>query len=411
VNLFAHPPRHERLPSDRPRPAVHPWVAVGAAYAWRLLAIGLFLAGVAWLAGQLLVVLVPVGAAALLTRALAPVASWLRTRGLKPGLAAVATVLGFVVVVVASVGALGWAVADDLDEVRPTLDTAVDDIAVWLVEDSPFDVTRGDVDRWRAEAGDSLERFTSSDGGAISGVVLFGEVVLGILLTLVVTFFLLKDGRRFAEGAVRLAPVGHRATARRAIDRGWEAAGGYLRGAAVLGVVESLVIGLTLVLVGAELVAAVMLITFAAAFVPIVGAIGAGVVAVLVALVTAGTVPALITAGVALVVQQVDNDLLAPWIYGRAVRLHPLVVLLGIAAGGALFGIVGAVFAVPFLAVTLNALAEVRRDQADDGPALPWFLRVGRPRRGRDAHDPAMPRSAVAEQRGGQHGSLRGLRE
>ena len=114
-----------------------------------------------------------------------------------------------------------------------------------------------------------------------------------------------------------------------------------------------------------------MVLTFLAAFVPIVGAVAAGVAAVLVALVTAGTVPALIVAAVALVVQQLDNELLAPLIYGRAVQLHPLVVLLGIAAGGSLFGLVGTFFAVPVLAVGLNALDEVRRDRArpDAAPA------------------------------------------
>jgi predicted PurR-regulated permease PerM len=127
-------------------------------------------------------------------------------------------------------------------------------------------------------------------------------------------------------------------------------------------------IGITSLLVGADLVAPVMLITFLAAFVPIVGAVVAGIIAVLVALVTAGTVPAVVVAIVAIVVQQLDNDLLAPVIYGRALQLHPLVVLLGIAAGGALFGFVGTIFAVPVLAVVLNAVDEVRGDRPDDGP-------------------------------------------
>ena len=121
-----------------------------------------------------------------------------------------------------------------------------------------------------------------------------------------------------------------------------------------------MIIGVTSLLVGANLVVPVMVVTFLAAFVPIVGAVAAGVVAVLVALVTAGPVPALIVAAVAIVVQQLDNDLLAPVIYGRTLRLHPLVILLGIAAGGSLFGLVGTVFAVPVLAVVLNAAGEVR---------------------------------------------------
>src|SRR5690606_8294171 len=214
--------------------------------------------------------------------------------------------------------------------------------------DSPFDVSRADLDRWRDQAGDALATFAGSNSDAVaSGAVVVGEVVIGTFLALIVTFFFIKDGRRFVTAAVDRLPETRRAVTERASLRAWEAAGGFLRGAAVLGIVEAIIIGVTLWIVGANLVVAVMVITVLAAFVPIVGAIVAGIIAVLVALVTAGTVPALIVAIVAIVVQQLDNDLLAPVIYGRALQLHPLVILLGIAAGGSLFGFVGTVFAVP----------------------------------------------------------------
>lgn len=142
---------------------------------------------------------------------------------------------------------------------------------------------------------------------------------------------------------------------RAAAERVWEAAGGYLKGAALLGQVEGIAIGVTLWAVGGSLAIPVAVITFIAAFIPIVGAIVAGVVATLVALATAGLTPAIIVAVVAFVVQQFDNDLLAPVIYGKSLQLHPLVILLGIAAGGALFGLVGTFLAVPLLAMGINA--------------------------------------------------------
>ncbi len=123
-------------------------------------------------------------------------------------------------------------------------------------------------------------------------------------------------------------------------------------------------IGVAMAVVGADLIVAVMVLTFLAAFVPIVGALVAGVTATLVTLATAGPVPALIVAAVALVVQQLDNDLLGPLIYGRFLRMHPLVILLGITAGGALFGLIGTLFAVPVLAVTVNVVDEWRRGGA-----------------------------------------------
>jgi predicted PurR-regulated permease PerM len=115
-----------------------------------------------------------------------------------------------------------------------------------------------------------------------------------------------------------------------------------------------------LLAVGGGLIVPVMLLTFVAAFVPIAGAIVAGVVATMVALVTAGTVPALIVGVVALVVQQLDNDVLAPMIYGRSLRLHPVVVLLSVVTGGALFGIAGTVIAVPLVAVAVAVFRELR---------------------------------------------------
>lgn len=355
-------------PSREPEPAsrrrlVPAAVEVAGAWAWRLVAIGLVVAGLVWLTGQLLVVVVPVAVAALLARALSPVSSRLVAAGWKPALAAAATMLAFLVLLGGALGFVGWAVAGEFDELGTTLTAGVDDVEDWLVDDSPFDVSRADIERWRSQAGEALSSFLESgDESVVSGAVLVGEMIVGALLALIVTFFFLKDGRRMVDTFVAAVPAPRRDLARRTAGRAWDAAGGYLRGAAILGGVEALILGLTLLLVGADLVVAVMLVTFLAAFVPIVGAVASGVIAVLVTLVTAGSVPALVVAVVALVVQQLDNDLLAPVVFGRALQLHPLVVLLGIAAGGSLFGIIGTFFAVPFLAVVLNAFDEVRHD-------------------------------------------------
>lgn len=128
----------------------------------------------------------------------------------------------------------------------------------------------------------------------------------------------------------------------------------------MLGIVEAMIIGAAVWIVGGRLVAAIVVVTLLGAFVPIVGAVVAGIIAVLVTLVTAGTTPAIIVAVVAIVVQQLDNDVLAPVIYGRSLQLHPLVILLGIASGSALFGVVGALLAVPVLSVILNVIDEGR---------------------------------------------------
>lgn len=363
-------------------PTVHPAVAKAAAYSWRILVIAAVVIGAVILMGRLLVVVVPVAIAALLARALWPVFVRLRSRGLKPALAAALSMVAFVVVIGGVLGVVGVAFAGEVDDLGPTVTEGIDDVTDWLVDDSPWDISRADVVRWRGQAGDLLSDFlragseseSGSGASVLSGAAIAGEVVVGFFLALIVTFFLLKDGERIRDRALTWLRSDRRPASRRAGDRAWDAIGGYLRGAAGLGLLEGVIIGLTMLLVGGRLVVPVILLTFVLAFVPIVGAVTAGVIAVLVTLVTAGAFPAMIVAIVALVVQQLDNDFLAPVIYGKSLDLHPLVILLGIAAGGALFGFVGTFLAVPVLAAVINAVRGYQGrsstdDDADDATA------------------------------------------
>jgi predicted PurR-regulated permease PerM len=349
-------------------PDVHPRVRWAAAYAWRLLLIAALAYGALWLVGELLLVVIPVAVALLLARALLGPTTWLERRGLPPALAAIVALLGFIIVFSALVGAVGASVANEFGELGPTLSQGVDDIETWLVEDSPFDLDQQRLDELRSQAADRLSGVASSASGvfAASALVAF-EVVAGGLLSLVITFFVLKDRDMMRRLFLRMAPERRRPDAHALGVRAWATLGGYLRGVALLGIVEATVIGGAVWIVGGNLAGAVVVVTLLGAFVPIVGAIVAGVIAVLVTLVTAGLTPALIVAAVALVVQQLDNELLAPWIYGKSLALHPLVILLGITAGTTLFGFVGALLAVPVLAVTLNVIDEARNPTIERG--------------------------------------------
>jgi predicted PurR-regulated permease PerM len=269
--------------------------------------------------------------------------------------------LGFFAIIAAAMALIGFAVVNELDDIGPTLSSGIDDVEDWLVDDSPFDVTRTDIDEFRDSIGERASSSLRDSGGSIvTGAVLAAEAILSVVLGLILSFFALKDGDRFLAFVRTQVPDDRVDLVSRIGQRAWRTLGGYLRGAATLGVVEGTIIGVTLWLVGADLAVPMAVLTFIAAFVPFVGAIVAALVAVLVALGTAGLVPALIVAGVALVVQQLDNDLLAPVVYGRALDLHPVVVLLGITAGGALFGIAGSIMAVPVVAVAWGAVAEAR---------------------------------------------------
>lgn len=319
-----------------------------------------------WLLQRISVVVVAIVIAVFFARILSPVAGWLRRHGWKPALAALASMLSLLIVIAAVTAALASSVADEFDSIGPTLTEATDDVEDWLVEDSPFNVSRASIDRLRDQSGERLRDLVGSSGdAAISGATFVAEVVTVLILAILLTFFMLRDGARFSEWGIRRAGPDRQPRFRRAADSAWKALGGYLRGATVLGILEAVVVGVTLLIAGGRLVAPVMLLTFVGAFVPLVGAVAAGVIAVLVALVTAGTSAAIVVGVVVLVVQQLDNDLLAPVIYGKALSLHPVVVLLSVVAGGALFGIGGSMLAVPVVAVAVAAGKELRSDPAD----------------------------------------------
>lgn len=361
------------------RPRVHPLVDRMAAYSWRLLVIAAGLMAVLWLLGRLRIVLIPLVITLLLSRALSGPAAWLRRRRVPKGLAAAAAVLGFLAVLFGGGALIGAAVAEELEDLGPTVSKGVDDVERWLVEDSPFDVDRGDIEEWRSDLGTAVRSTLRSSGGAVvSQAIVVAEVLVGIVLGLIITFFALKDGDRFLAWVNTLLPPRRRELAAVMAGQAWSTLGGYLRGAALLGILEGTVIGLALTLVGAKLAVPVALLTFMSAFVPFVGAIVAGAVAVLVALGTGGVAAAVVILIVAFVVQQFDNDLLAPVIYGRALKIHPVVVLLAITAGGTLFGLAGSFLAVPFSAVVSNATSAAkahfaREDAGVEGivPAAP----------------------------------------
>jgi predicted PurR-regulated permease PerM len=312
------------------------------------------------------VVFLPLVIALLVARILAAPTARLRALGWRPGLVAAVTLLGFLVALGVTFTLLGLAVGDEAEDLGPTITDAVDDVEEWLVDDAPVEISRADIEQYREDFRDAVRAGArSSSGSIVSGAVVVGEVALSLIIGLIVTFFAIKDGDRFARWVQRQFPQDRQELAGRLGARAWRTLGGYLRGAAALGIVEGTIIGLAVALTGGRLAIPVGVFTFLMAFIPILGAIAAGAMAVLVALATGGTTAALIVLVVVIVVQQLDNDLLAPVVYGRSLELHPVIVLLAVAGGGALFGLPGTLLAVPVTAVGLNVLAEARRTPAE----------------------------------------------
>lgn len=316
---------------------------------WVIIALGAVVLGLAL--ERLWSVVLPVVLALILTTVLRPPAALLERRlGFPPALSA-ATVLLVGLGAVAGIGAL----------ILPSVVTQVADIATGAsdglsqVEDwarhSSLDITDKQVHAVVEAAQQRLRSSASSLAtGVLVGVSAVTSALLTLALTLVLSFFFVKDGRRFLPWlrAVTGPRVG------RHLDevgsRVWDTLGEFIRTQALVGLIDAVLIGLGLVVVGVPLAFSLSILTFFAAFVPIVGAVTVGAVAVLVTLVSNGLTQALVILAVIFAVQQLEGNVLLPWLQGKSLRLHAGVILLAVTLGSSIYGIVGAFLAVPLVA-------------------------------------------------------------
>lgn len=347
-------------------PEVPGWLDRAAAISWRALVVVAAALALLYLVVRLQPVVIPLLGALVLCTVLVPPAAWLRRRGVPPLAATWITFLGFFVVVAGVVVLVVPPIADQASELDTTLGDAVDDVEDWVVEDAPVDVSRQDLEDAKDSAVDAARSLGSSGDGLLArGTVLVVELLTGLFVAAFATFFFVKDGPRMQRWFLDHLPEHRHELARRLAGEAWWTLGGYVRGTAIFGLVEAVLYAIALWVLGSDLILPVVVLTLLAPFLPIVGAIVSGVVATLVVLVSSGTGPAIAMALVALAIQQLDNDLLNPLVYGRTLRLHPLVILLALTSGAALGGFVGAVLAVPVAAVVVNVLGERRRWAAE----------------------------------------------
>lgn len=349
-----------------PSPPRRPLLRELSDISWRALVIAAAALALVYLLVRLRLVVLPVFIAALLATALIPPVRALERRRWPPALATWAVFLGFLGVLVGIGSLIVPPIVDEFAGLGETVSEGIDDVERWLIE-GPFDLSRDDIRRYRQDGAERIDALLSDSSGSIlAGTVAVVEGLAGLLLALVVTFFVVKDGPLIQRWVLAHLPARQHEGVRAAADRAWRALGAYLRGAALIGFLEAIIIGVTLAVVGAPLAAPVAVLTFFGAFFPIVGAVVAGIIAFLVALVGGGLADAIAVGIVALIVQQLDNDLLAPVIYGRIIRLHPLVVLLSLAAGATLAGIAGAFLAVPTTAVAVAIGGEAWRRRTEE---------------------------------------------
>jgi predicted PurR-regulated permease PerM len=340
---------------------VSPGLARAAAVSWRVLVIVAAAALLVYLLVQLRLMVLPVILALFLSTLLVPPANLLRRRGLPRSAATAAVVVGAVLLLAGVVLLLVTQVTPQLSTLGQQVTRGIEDVQRWLAT-GPLHVSEdelsGAFDRLRASFGGDGRGLAR---GVLTGATVAGEIVAGGVLTLVLTFFFVKDGDRFTGFLLDVVGDERREDARAIGRQAWETVGAYLRGVATVGLVDAVLIGIGLVIVGVPLVVPLAVLTFFGAFFPLVGAFLAGALAALVALVAKGPLAALIVVGITVGVQQLEGHVLAPVVLGRAVNLHPVAILLALTAGAVLAGIVGAFLAVPVMAVTWTVLVYLRQ--------------------------------------------------
>lgn len=333
------------------------------AVTWRIvfLALAAYLAVVAL--ARVRTIVLPVVVALLLATILAPPARWLERRGLPPLAATWVVFIGAAALAAGVAASAAPQVARQAGQLGSSFSGTSEELRNWLV-DGPLGLSQEQLEEWMSRAGDELERNRERlIGGALSGAVLVAEVIAGAFIAVVLTFFFVKDGRRMWEWVLSQFHGDARRDLAAAGERAWSTLGGYIKGSTFDGLVEAALFAVVLLVLGVPLVAPLVILTFLGGYLPFVGAILAGAAAASVALVSEGPLVALAVVAAAVIIQNVEGDVLQPLIMGKAVKLHPVVVLVSITAAGTVAGLAGAFLAVPTVAVAVNVAGYFRHER------------------------------------------------
>ncbi len=350
---------------------------VAAAVSWRALAVLGMVVVLGYVLVTLRVVVIPVAVALLLTALLGPVVDWLTRHRLPRGLATTVVLIAGLSLIGGLLGFIIQAFVAGLPALQVQVTNSIQQIRVWL-QDPPFGLPPINLQ----SVLDSLSQSVSANrsaitSGALSTAFTVGQYLAGTALALFTLIYFLYSGRSMWRFLIRGVPRSTRDRVDLAGQRGFESLVGYIRATVLVAVVDAVGIGLGLVAVGAPLVLPLAALTFLAAFVPVVGAVVSGVVAVLVVLVTNGLVPALIVLGVVIGVQQLEGNVLQPLLLGRAVKLNGVAVVLAVAVGSVAAGIAGAVLAVPLLAMLNAGIRVLVSENVEPGGGSRRAARVG----------------------------------
>lgn len=352
-------------------PGVPPALRQATAYSWRLLVIAAAIGVVVWVVIQLKLLVVPLLVAILVTALVWPAFSFLLRHRWPKWLAIVVTVLGTIAIISGLLWLAVWQITRQFGSVRERTIEAVAQFRQYLI-DGPLHLGAQQIDDGLRQAGSFLqEQAEVLWTGALAIGTTLGHVATGMLLTLFILLCLLADGAGIWRWTTRLFPR----VARPAVDgagrAGWRTVMTYARTQLLVATIDAVGIGLGAFLLGVPLAIPIGVLVFLGAFIPFVGAVVTGALAVFIALVYNGPLIALFMLIVVLGVQQIESHILQPILMGSAVKVHPLAVVLVVAGGAMIGGIPGALFAVP-LSAFVNVVAVYLSTKAwrDDGAAV-----------------------------------------
>jgi predicted PurR-regulated permease PerM len=298
---------------------------------------------------QVTIVVIPVLLALILAAAISPFVRWLRHHHWSAAAATATAFISLIVVFGTIVASIIIATQAQWDSLATEATQRIDELYLQL-KDSPLPIDGSSLDKVRSWTEDAL---STPEAGttAVEGLIVLSEVVTGFVLMAVILFFFLKDGRTIWAFCLRRVQGVNRAKARLMGIHALEILGGYVRGTAIIAVVDAALIGTTLLILQVPLALPLAVLIFVGAFIPVVGATVTGILAALVALVSNGLLDALIVGATIVVVSQLEGNFLQPVVMGKTLSIHPLVILMALTVGTVLGGILGAILAVPLTAV------------------------------------------------------------
>jgi predicted PurR-regulated permease PerM len=362
------PPADHESTASRDDSEVPHSLRIAAAWAWRLIVVGLLGWVLLRFIGIISIVVIPLSIALLLSALLAPAVGWLFRLKLPRSLATFLVMICGVAAVAGTLTLVITQFVQGLPQLTSNASAGIRQIQEWA-RTGPLHLSDAQVNQAIDSAQNWINSNTSSltATGVATAATLF-EVLTGALLVLFALFFFLRDGRKIWRFIVRLFPVNARWSLSDAGEASWVTLGAYVRATVLVAFIDAVGIGLALVILRVPFPFPLAALVFLGAFIPIIGASISGAVAVLVALVDKGWIIALILLGAVIFVQQLEGHVLQPLIMGRAVAIHPLVVIIGIASGVVLAGIIGALVAVPLIAVLNTGIRHLTRRRPEVPP-------------------------------------------